>query len=125
MRAGWRRNRSYIARFATVTKSSSRPRQHSPRKRQPAEFILFVLLGVLAAQPARSDELQPGYLELRQTATNTYNLLFKIPARGGGEDLRVAVFSSCLKARKTLERPVDRSAKGPSSNAALSAATEV
>jgi hypothetical protein len=52
---------------------------------------LFALLAVLGeAQPARPDELRPGYLELRQTAPDTYNLLFKIPARG--EDLRLAVY---------------------------------
>jgi hydrogenase/urease accessory protein HupE len=53
-------------------------------------FALLAVLGVLVAQPARSDELRPGYLELRQTAPDTYNLLFKIPARG--EDLRLAVY---------------------------------
>jgi hydrogenase/urease accessory protein HupE len=53
-------------------------------------FLLFAALGVLLAQPARSDELRPGYLELRQIAPNTYNLLFKIPARG--EDMRLAIY---------------------------------
>jgi hydrogenase/urease accessory protein HupE len=53
-------------------------------------FALLAVLGVSVAQPARSDELRPGYLELRQTAPDTYNLLFKIPARG--EDLRLAVY---------------------------------
>jgi hydrogenase/urease accessory protein HupE len=51
---------------------------------------LFAVLAVLIAQPARSDELRPGYLELRQTAVDTYSVLFKIPARG--EDLRLAVY---------------------------------
>jgi hydrogenase/urease accessory protein HupE len=45
---------------------------------------------VLIAQPARPDELRPGYLELRQTAPGTYSLLFKIPARG--ENLRLAIY---------------------------------
>src|SRR6202795_2478475 len=53
-------------------------------------FILFAVLGVLIVQPAHSDELRPGYLELRQTAPGTYSLLFKIPARG--EDLRLALY---------------------------------
>jgi hypothetical protein len=53
-------------------------------------LALLAVLGVLVAQPARSDELRPGYLELRQTAPDTYDLLFKIPARG--EDLRLAVY---------------------------------
>jgi hydrogenase/urease accessory protein HupE len=52
--------------------------------------FLFAVLVALLAQPALSDELRPGYLELRQTTPATYNLLFKIPARG--EDLRLAVY---------------------------------
>jgi len=54
-------------------------------------FLLFmVVLTVLLAQPAISDELRPGYLEMRQTSPGAYNLLFKIPARG--EDLRLAIY---------------------------------
>jgi len=53
-------------------------------------FALIAILGALVAQPAPSDELRPGYLELHQTGSGTYNLLFKIPARG--EDLRLAVY---------------------------------
>src|SRR3954453_5629639 len=51
--------------------------------------LIFAVMAVLLAQPARSDELRPGYLEMRQTSPVTYNLLFKIPARG--EDLRLAI----------------------------------
>jgi hydrogenase/urease accessory protein HupE len=54
-------------------------------------FRLFLaVLAALLAQPALSDELRPGYLEMRQTSPGTYNLLFKIPARG--EDLRLAIY---------------------------------
>jgi hydrogenase/urease accessory protein HupE len=53
-------------------------------------FVLFAVLGVLLALPARADELRPGYLELRQTTPDTYSLLFKIPARG--EDRRLAIY---------------------------------
>jgi hydrogenase/urease accessory protein HupE len=54
-------------------------------------FRLFLaVLAVLLAQPALSDELRPGYLELRETRPGAYNLLFKIPARG--EDLRLAIY---------------------------------
>ena len=52
--------------------------------------LFFAVLAVLLAQPALSDELRPGYLEMRQTSPDTYNLLFKIPARG--EDLRLAIY---------------------------------
>jgi hydrogenase/urease accessory protein HupE len=53
-------------------------------------FVLLAVLMALVAQPARSDELRPGYLELRETSSGTYSLLFKIPARG--EDLRLAIY---------------------------------
>jgi hydrogenase/urease accessory protein HupE len=53
-------------------------------------LVLAVVLGGLLVQPARADELRPGYLELRQTAPDTYRLLFKVPARG--EDLRLAIY---------------------------------
>ena len=52
--------------------------------------LFFAVLTALLAQPAISDELRPGYLEMRQTSLGTYNLLFKIPARG--EDLRLAIY---------------------------------
>jgi hydrogenase/urease accessory protein HupE len=51
---------------------------------------LLAIVGLLIAQPARCDELRPGYLEFRQTAPDAYSVLFKIPARG--EDLRLAVY---------------------------------
>ena len=65
--------------------------------------ILFAALGVLLVQAARSDELRPGYLELRQTTAATYNLLFKIPARG--EDLRLAVYVNLPEGTQDVEAP--------------------
>ena len=52
--------------------------------------FLFAVLVALLAQPALSDELRPGYLEMRQIGPGAYNLVFKIPARG--EDLRLAIY---------------------------------
>jgi hydrogenase/urease accessory protein HupE len=52
--------------------------------------LIFAVVAVLLAQPTLSDELRPGYFEMRQTSPGTYNLLFKIPARG--EDLRLAIY---------------------------------
>ena len=52
--------------------------------------ILLGVLGALLGHSARSDEVRPGYLELRQTASDTYSLLFKIPALG--DDLRLAIY---------------------------------
>ena len=66
-------------------------------------FALLAVLGVLASQPARSDELRPGYLELRQTAPDTFDLLFKIPARG--EDLRLAVYLTLPEGTQDVRAP--------------------
>jgi hypothetical protein len=66
-------------------------------------LALFAVLSGLLAQPARSDELRPGYLELRQTDPNTYNLLFKIPARG--EDLRLAIYLKLPESAQDVTAP--------------------
>jgi hydrogenase/urease accessory protein HupE len=65
--------------------------------------LLLAVLGMLVAQPARSDELRPGYLELRQTNPSTYSLLFKIPARG--EDLRLAIYVNLPEGTKDVGTP--------------------
>jgi hydrogenase/urease accessory protein HupE len=52
--------------------------------------IILAVLAALLAPSAKADELRLGYLELRQTASDTYDLLFKIPALG--EDLRLAIY---------------------------------
>src|SRR3979409_886965 len=52
--------------------------------------LFFAVVAVLLGQSALSDELRPGYLEMRQTSPGVYNLLFKIPARG--EDARLAIY---------------------------------
>jgi len=52
--------------------------------------VFFAVLVALLAQPAISDELRPGYLEMRQTSSGVYDLLFKIPARA--EELRLAIY---------------------------------
>jgi hydrogenase/urease accessory protein HupE len=65
--------------------------------------FLFAALVALLAQPALSDELRPGYLELRQTTPGTYSLLFKIPARG--EDLRLAIYVNLPDGTQDVEAP--------------------
>lgn len=40
------------------------------------------------AQVARAHDLQPGYLELKQTASDAYEVLWKVPARG---EMRLAL----------------------------------
>jgi hydrogenase/urease accessory protein HupE len=52
--------------------------------------IPLIILGAVLGHSAQSDEIRPGYLELRQTAPETYTLLFKVPALG--DDLRLAIY---------------------------------
>jgi hydrogenase/urease accessory protein HupE len=65
--------------------------------------LFFAVLAALLAQPAVSDELRPGYLEMRQTSPGAYNLLFKIPARG--EDLRLAIYVSLPEGTQDVTPP--------------------
>jgi hydrogenase/urease accessory protein HupE len=70
---------------------------------------LAILLGVLAAllgHSARSDEIRPGYLEMRQTASDTYSLLFKIPALG--DDLRLAIYLNLPEGTSDVTPPQAR-----------------
>lgn len=52
-------------------------------------IFIFVLLAV-AASPAFAHEVRPAYLELRQSDTHTYDVLWKVPGRG--EDLRLGLY---------------------------------
>jgi hydrogenase/urease accessory protein HupE len=47
-----------------------------------------VVMVILAAQALFAHEVRPGYLELRQTAANTYSVLWKVPAVG---DMRLSI----------------------------------
>src|SRR4029078_13088324 len=49
-------------------------------------FTVVVLM--LAAQALHAHEVRPGYLELRQTAADTYAVLWKVPAVG---DMRLSI----------------------------------
>jgi hydrogenase/urease accessory protein HupE len=65
--------------------------------------FLCAALVALLAQPALSDELRPGYLEMRQIGPGAYNLVFKIPARG--EDLRLAIYVSLPEGTQDVTPP--------------------
>jgi hydrogenase/urease accessory protein HupE len=70
---------------------------------------LAILLGVLCAlvaQCAHADEIRPGYLEMRETARDTYSLLFKIPARG--DDLRLAIYLKLPEGTRDVTPPQAR-----------------
>src|SRR5580704_1418590 len=68
--------------------------------------ILVGVWGVLLGHSAQSDEVRPGYLELRQTASDTYSLLFKIPALG--DDLRLAIYVNLPEGTNDVTPPQAR-----------------
>jgi hydrogenase/urease accessory protein HupE len=68
--------------------------------------ILLGVLGALFGHSARADEIRPGYLEIRQTASDTYSLLFKIPALG--DDLRLAIYVNLPEGTSDVAPPQAR-----------------
>jgi hypothetical protein len=61
-------------------------------------FLFAVLTVLLLPQLACSDELRPGYLEMRQTSPFTYNLLSRFPR--GGRTCGSRSTSNCPRALK-------------------------
>ena len=58
---------------------------------------LATLIGLLlVAAPAWAHEVRPGYLELTQTAPDTFQTVWKVPSRG---ELRLALFPVFPEAR--------------------------
>ena len=51
-------------------------------------LVLLVIMYGAAHSPALSHELRPGFLELKQTGVETYDVRFKVPARG---DMRLGL----------------------------------
>jgi hydrogenase/urease accessory protein HupE len=66
-------------------------------------FMLLSLAGPLLASAAQAHEVRPGYLELRQTAPDTYDLLFKLPARG--EEFRLALYVGLPEGTQDVAAP--------------------
>jgi hypothetical protein len=54
---------------------------------------LLLILAVCSAMTlgANAHEVRPAYLELRETTSDTYDILWKVPARGGNERLGIYV----------------------------------
>jgi hydrogenase/urease accessory protein HupE len=53
-------------------------------------LFFLVLLVLSAPSGAFAHEIRPGYLELRQTGSDTYDALWKVP--GQGDDLRLGIY---------------------------------
>jgi len=54
-------------------------------------LVLSLVLFIGLAIPASAHEVRPGYLELKQTGADTYDVLWKVPAAGGGRRLGLYV----------------------------------
>ena len=52
--------------------------------------LLAILLWLASREPALAHEVRPGYLELRQTGADVYDVLWKVPGRG--DDLRLGLY---------------------------------
>ncbi len=52
-------------------------------------LVLFLFLLAISA-PIHAHEVRPGYLEIRQTETETFDVLWKVPARGR---LKLAIYA--------------------------------
>ena len=66
-----------------------REERHQPSVRRIVFSVtLLVAFALLGAGPSGAHEVWPGYLEIRQTAVETYEVLWKVPARG---DMRLGI----------------------------------
>ena len=62
-----------------------------------------VLLLLVFATSAWPHEVRPGYLQLRQTGADTYDVLWKVPGRG--DDLRLALYVELPNGTSNLSEP--------------------
>ncbi|MGA8751356.1 MAG: HupE/UreJ family protein [Pseudolabrys sp.] len=66
-------------------------------------FTILLLAGALLAPKVQAHEVRPGYLELRQIAADTYDLLFKVPALD--EEFRLALYVSLPEGTQDVVAP--------------------
>ena len=66
-------------------------------------LMLLGVVGSLLAPAVHAHEVRPGYLELRQTGAETYDLLFKLPALG--EEFRLALYVSLPEGTQDIAAP--------------------
>lgn len=64
---------------------------------------VLALTLVLGARPAWAHDVRPAYLELREVATDTYDVLWKVPALG--EDRRLGLYLGLPESCRTMTLP--------------------
>ena len=64
--------------------------------------LALLAIGFLWAGAAGAHEVRPGYLEIRQTGAETFDLLWKVPARG---DMRLGIYAHMPENCEALRPP--------------------
>ena len=65
-------------------------------------LLLILMLGAALAPSASAHEVRPAFLELRQTTTDTFDVLWKVPARG---DMRLGLYVRLPEGCENLTEP--------------------
>jgi len=65
--------------------------------------LLACLLMSVFAQPAQAHEVRPAYLELTQQSADTFDVLWKVPAKG---DLRLALYVRLPASVRNVTEPI-------------------
>jgi len=79
--------------------------------RRLLSLLVVACCGVLTPK-VEAHEVRPAYLELRQTGPDTYDVLWKVPARG--EDLRLGIYVHFPDDTRQVSQPVARLVDGAS-----------
>ena len=70
---------------------SARCADRTPQRGVPTLWPVLMLVSCVAFTPcASAHEVRPAYLELRQTGAETYDVLWKVPARG--DNMRLGIY---------------------------------
>lgn len=76
--------------------------------RRAKDFVLSLCFGgiffALAPSPVSAHEVRPAYLELRQVAPDSYDVLWKVPALG--DDRRLAIYVKFPDDTRQLSKPL-------------------
>ncbi len=76
----WRYSKAFLL---NTSGERERGREGERERRRKCFFLIVLFLAFLTALPAQAHETRPGYLELRETAPGRYEVLFKVPRKGG------------------------------------------
>jgi len=71
--------------------------------------VAFLALALLGAGVAGAHEVRPGYLEIQQTAAETYDVLWKVPGKG---ELRLGIYARMPENCEALRPPSTRTVGG-------------